>query len=144
MKYSQYANEKARFISVVKEKINARSDDNDIDNDKYSNDKKTDNNIEYEYDSDNPNIDLLERYQFRTPNMLKASDVWSIGVIAFAMVTGRAPFDGRSNRAIFESIVTRPWKIPAKDARYGNDLDDTYITPQFLVCVLYILYLVCH
>ena len=84
-------------------------------------------------ENDDDNIPLLERYQKRTPRMLKSSDVWSIGVIAYVMLTGRAPFRGRDNRAIFESIVTREWRFPAKDARYGHALNKKDVPEQFRV-----------
>merc|ERR1712073_128222 len=49
----------------------------------------------------------------RTGKVLKSSDVWSIGVIAYVMMTGRPPFNGRSNNEIFSSIIKKPLKFPA-------------------------------
>jgi len=49
----------------------------------------------------------------RTGKVLKASDVWSIGVIAYVLMTGRPPFNGHSNTEIFSSIIKKPLKFPA-------------------------------
>jgi len=58
----------------------------------------------------------------RNGRILKAADVWGMGVIAYVMMTGRAPFRGRNNIAIFESTCTKPLVFPEKDARYHNRL----------------------
>jgi len=48
----------------------------------------------------------------RTGRVLKSSDVWSIGIIAYVMLTGRPPFNGKSNTEIFHSIIKKPLKFP--------------------------------
>merc|ERR1719461_1309412 len=48
----------------------------------------------------------------RTGAVLKASDVWSIGVIAYVLMTGRPPFNGRSNNEIFSAIIKKKIKFP--------------------------------
>lgn len=48
----------------------------------------------------------------RTGAVLKSSDVWSAGVIAYVMVTGRPPFNGHSNTEIFANIIKKPLKFP--------------------------------
>lgn len=48
----------------------------------------------------------------RTGRVLKASDVWSIGVIAYVLMTGRPPFNGRSNNEIFSAIIKKKIKFP--------------------------------
>lgn len=49
----------------------------------------------------------------RTGSVLKMSDIWSIGVIAYVLMTGRPPFNGHSNTEIFSSIIKKPLKFPA-------------------------------
>jgi len=48
----------------------------------------------------------------RTGAVLKSSDIWAVGVIAYVMLTGRPPFDGESNAEIFQRILTNPVKFP--------------------------------
>jgi len=48
----------------------------------------------------------------RTGNILKFSDVWSIGVIAYVLIVGKVPFSGKSVDAVFESILTKPLIFP--------------------------------
>jgi len=50
----------------------------------------------------------------RTGLVLKSSDVWSIGIIAYVMLTGRPPFNGQSNTEIFQNIIKKQLKFPAK------------------------------
>ncbi|ETO17520.1 hypothetical protein RFI_19801, partial [Reticulomyxa filosa] len=40
--------------------------------------------------------------------VLKSADIWSIGVIAYVMLTGRPPFGGNSTEEIFQKIVNDP------------------------------------
>jgi len=48
----------------------------------------------------------------RTGKVLKSSDLWAIGVIAYVCMTGRPPFNGHSNRDIFTAIIKKPLKFP--------------------------------
>merc|ERR1719245_2821173 len=48
----------------------------------------------------------------RTGAVLKSPDIWSIGVIAFVLMTGRPPFNGRSNNEIFSAIIKKKVKFP--------------------------------
>jgi len=50
----------------------------------------------------------------RTGKVLKSSDIWSIGVISYVMLTGRPPFNGQSNTEIFQNIIKKPLKFPSK------------------------------
>jgi len=50
----------------------------------------------------------------RTGAVLKSSDIWSIGVIAYVMLTGRPPFNGQTNTEIFQNIIKKPLKFPHK------------------------------
>jgi len=44
----------------------------------------------------------------RTGEILKRSDVWAVGVIAYIMLTGTPPFKGRRTQDILEEILTKP------------------------------------
>jgi len=59
----------------------------------------------------------------RTGNVLKSSDVWSIGVIAYVMLTGRPPFNGQTNTEIFQNIIKKPLKFPHKVKLSKNFID---------------------
>jgi len=48
----------------------------------------------------------------RTGKVLKSSDLWAIGVIAYVCMTGRPPFNGHTNRDIFTAIIKKPLKFP--------------------------------
>eukprot|EP01083_Nonionella_stella_P217174 779860_1 len=44
---------------------------------------------------------------------LKKSDMWTIGVIAYVLVTGRPPFWGRENKEIIRKIVRGNVRFPS-------------------------------
>lgn len=46
---------------------------------------------------------------------LKMSDMWSIGVIAFVLVTGRPPYYGTNHREILKKILSTDLKFPKKN-----------------------------
>jgi len=43
-----------------------------------------------------------------------SSDLWAIGVITYVLMTGRPPFNGKSNGEIFSNIIKQPLKFPPK------------------------------
>jgi len=52
----------------------------------------------------------------RTGEILMSSDLWAIGVITYVLMTGRPPFNGNSNSAIFKNIIRKPLRFPEKVA----------------------------
>jgi calcium-dependent protein kinase len=58
--------------------------------------------------------EVLNRDLRRTLKMWKASDMWSIGVIAFLLTHGRPPFNGENNQAIFSRIVKGKYRVEPK------------------------------
>jgi len=69
-----------------------------------------------------PESAVGERY-IRTGRVLKSSDVWAIGIIAFVLMTGSPPFDGKSNTEIFKRIVKQPLVFP-RQARLSKSVID--------------------
>jgi len=63
-----------------------------------------------------------ERY-VRTGSVLKSSDVWSVGIIAYVLMTGTPPFDGNSNTEIFKKIISKPITFP-RDVQLSKSLID--------------------
>lgn len=51
---------------------------------------------------------------------LKASDMWSIGIIAYVLMTGRPPFHGKSHKDILKNIIKQDLKFP-KNQKLSDD-----------------------
>lgn len=73
---------------------------------------------------------VMGRKCARTGRILKLSDIWSIGIIAYVLVTGQIPFPGKTAKDIFESILRKPLIFP----KYGNNFSKSFI--DFCVRVL--------
>jgi len=50
----------------------------------------------------------------RTAAELKSADIWSIGVVAYVLCTGRPPFHGNTNEEVFRKVISKPLKFPRK------------------------------
>ena len=57
-----------------------------------------------------------------TGKILKQSDAWIMGVIAYTMLTGEAPFQGNTERQQLEAICNEPLLFPKYDATYNTKL----------------------
>jgi len=60
---------------------------------------------------------MAPEYLIQTSRMgieLKAADVWSIGIVAFVLCTGRPPFHGNTNEEVFMKIICKQLKFPRK------------------------------
>lgn len=55
----------------------------------------------------------------RTGRMLKSSDIWAVGVIAYICLTGTPPFYGNTNREICKAIVKHKLSFPEIDLSSG-------------------------
>ena len=59
-------------------------------------------------------------------NFCYKTDVWSVGVILFVMLTGHFPFSGKTNDEVFEKILSRNYEIKylneKKCSPYAKDL----------------------
>ena len=56
-----------------------------------------------------------------------------MGVIAYVIMTSRAPFCEKTNQLIFESIVTNDVVYPDTDVRYKNPLKLSNMFKDFII-----------
>ena len=97
------------------------------------------------FKNDKLNVDLWEKYWRRTPRTFKASDIWSVGIIAFILMTGQPPWpngdqeqkdDVIRNFEVFETmewILTREYEIPDRHGLYDYRLTEGRIPVTFRV-----------
>eukprot|EP01083_Nonionella_stella_P140224 429436_1 len=67
--------------------------------------------------------DVIPEPQPLTGKILKKSDVWAMGVIAFIIMTGCPPFYGDTTQEIYESICLDELRFPSMDANYQKVLN---------------------
>jgi calcium-dependent protein kinase len=68
--------------------------------------------------------EVLKQHETRTGKTWKCSDMWSVGIIAFLMCTGRVPFNGPSEQDIANKIVRGTYKWPSSYKREAFHLSD--------------------
>lgn len=66
---------------------------------------------------DEPLTDYVGTPNYVAPEVLlrsydRSCDIWSIGVFAFAILSGAAPFAGKSNQELYQNIPTAELKFP--------------------------------
>jgi len=57
-----------------------------------------------------------------------ASDIWSVGIILFAMVTATLPFDGPNSLAVLKKIVRGEFNTPPQIPKELQDLISLMLT----------------
>ena len=62
-------------------------------------------------ENDDINKDLWDRYMNITPRMLKASDIWNVGIIAYLLVFGELPFRSKTKKHLLESSLICNYKV---------------------------------
>lgn len=82
------------------------------------------------YSNDNKLRTMCGSLHYASPEMImgetyngEASDVWSLGVILYVMVTGKLPFDGCNNDEVCNKIVNVIYKFPM-DMKVSKECKD--------------------
>lgn len=69
-------------------------------------------------------IPYMSPEQCRGLPLDRRSDLWSLGVVAYELTTGRRPFGGENDFAVMEQIVHQPLKLPSSVMRnYPPELE---------------------
>ena len=69
--------------------------------------------------------EVLDGDFVRTGRILKASDMWSFGVILYLLCCGSPPFEGRSDSAIIRAVKKAVYKWP-EDETLTDEFKDLH------------------
>ena len=99
------------------------------------------------FENDNLKKDMWHRFIRQTPRMFKASDIWSVGIVAYFLVTGGATWrikNGMNSIYTMEYLLTNEYLYPYNHVCHGFPLREEEELPvTFEVKIYYLLIYTC-
>ena len=96
------------------------------------------------FENDDINKDLWHRYIIKTPRMCKASDIWSVGIVAHTLMTAaRSPWqqnlaDCNTIYKYMEQILAREYRFPRNHGAHNHKLTNEHLPRTFKVEIRYL------